>query len=455
MYNNIMNSIELSKEIAKKVNILGGTAYYVGGYVRDKFRGIDNFDIDIEIHGLYKEDLENILKNYGNINVIGKSFGIYNIEHTNLDIALPRKEIKTGHGHRDFDIEIDPFLGPENAAKRRDFTINSIMQNIITEEIIDYYDGMSDIKNKIIRHVDKNTFIEDPLRVFRACQFASRLKFDIADETINLCSNINTESLSKERVFEETSKALLKSQKPSLFFDYLDKMSQLSYWFKELNQLKDIEQSPVYHQEGNVYVHTMMVLDAATKYKDYVNNYLFFMYAALCHDLGKYLTTEFDGDKIKSLNHEIEGISISEKLLKRLTDNKNLIKYVKNMVEHHMKPNIYAFNQSKIKSTNKLFYNSIDPNDLIYLAMADHNGRISSQKLENPEKYLFERLDIFREYMSRDYVDGYDLLSQGIIQNEDFKKYINYALNFRLAGVNKKDAMKQILAIYKKNINKK
>ena len=120
------------------------------------------------------------------------------------------------------------------------------------------------------------------------------------------------------------------------------------------------------------------------------------------------------------------------------------------MVELHMKPNMYAAHNSKIKSTNRMFYESVDPNDLIYLALADHKGRISSQKGEDPKNYLFKRYEIFKEYMARDYVDGYDLLSRGIIQNEDFGKYMDYALSFRLAGVNKNDALKQILAMHKK-----
>lgn len=445
-----MDNIKLSNEIAKKVNSIGGTAYFVGGYVRDKIRGVENHDIDIEVHGIFQNDLEKILRSFGNINIIGKSFGIYNIEHKNLDIAMPRKERKNGEGHRGFDVDIDPFLGLENAAKRRDFTINSLMQNIITGEIIDKFGGLSDIENKLIRYVDRDSFIEDPLRVFRACQFASRFNYRITEDTINLCSKIDTSYLSKERVYEETSKSLLKSNKPSIYFDYLDKMNQLDIWFKELKALQNIEQNPIYHKEGNVYIHTMMVLDEASKFKEYVNNDIFFMYAALCHDLGKMVTTFVENGKIRSLKHEIEGIEISEKFLKRLTNNKKLIYYVKNMVEYHMKPNMYAAHNSKIKATNKLFYDSVDPNDLIYLALADHNGRITEQNLTYPEKFLKERFEIYKEYMSREYVNGYDLISLGIKQDENFSKYIDYALSSRLSGVDKENALKQILAIYKK-----
>ncbi|WP_419773144.1 CCA tRNA nucleotidyltransferase, partial [Helcococcus kunzii] len=282
-----MENLRLSKEIAKKVNSIGGTAYFVGGYVRDKIRGVENYDIDIEVHGISQNDLENILKSFGNVNIIGKSFGIYNIEHKNFDIALPRKERKSGEGHKGFDVDVDPYLGVKNASKRRDFTINAIMQDILTGEIIDNFNGINDIKNGLIRFVNKESFIEDPLRVFRACQFASRFNYKITDETIELCKNINTSYLSKERVFEETSKALLKSKNPSIYFNYLDKMGQLQSWFNELKALQNIEQSPIYHKEGNVYTHTMMVLDEAATYRELVNYEMYFMFAALCHDLGK------------------------------------------------------------------------------------------------------------------------------------------------------------------------
>lgn len=453
MYNDYMDDLELAYKIAEKVNTKGGKAYFVGGYIRDKLRNIKNDDIDIEIHGLDVEKVESILRDFGHINNVGKSFGIFKISGSNLDIALPRKEISTGKGHKDFEIVIDPYCGEYISSKRRDFTINSIMQNILTGDIIDHFDGIKDIKSKTIRHITDKSFIEDPLRVFRACQFASRFNYNINEDTINLCKEIDIEILSKERVFEEVSKALLLSNKASLFFDYLDKCNKLKEWFIEIEQMKSIKENPKYHKEDNLYIHTMMVLDKACEYRDKVNNELFFMYAALCHDIGKLETTETIDGTIHSYKHEIVGIELSEKFLKRFTNNKKLIRYVKNMVEYHMKPNLYARDNSKVKSSNTLFFNSIDPNDLVYLAICDNYGRISEDKF-NPKDYLFERLEIYKEYMNRPYVDGNDLIKNGIKPNKNYKKILEYATKLRLAGINKEDALKQVLSYAKKEGNK-
>ena len=214
----------------------GGETYYVGGSVRDRFLNIESNDIDIEVHGITSNVLEDILNELGNKLEYGKSFGIYSIEGTNIEIALPRKEVSTGSGHRDFNIEIDPFIGTKEAARRRDFTINSLMQNVITGELIDHYNGLNDLKNRILRHIDDDLFIEDPLRVFRAARFLSKFDFEIYEETVNLCKRIDTSFLSKERVEEELKKTLLDSRKPSLFFDCLRKMDQLKVWFKELDR---------------------------------------------------------------------------------------------------------------------------------------------------------------------------------------------------------------------------
>lgn len=247
-------SLDIAEKIAKKVNINGGRAYFVGGYVRDEYRlkfgqtnNIDN-DIDIEIHGIEKNDLEKILNEFGDVLEIGKSFGIYTIRKYNLDIALPRIETKSGEKHTDFDIEVDPFIGTYKSSERRDFTINSIMKDILTGEYIDHFNGIEDIENGILRFVNGEKFQEDPLRVLRACQFAARFGYKIDKETIELCKNIDIRNLSKERVYEEVNKGLFSSN-PSIFFKYMDKMNHLNYWFKELFHLQEIDQSQKFHAE--------------------------------------------------------------------------------------------------------------------------------------------------------------------------------------------------------------
>ena len=207
-----INDLEMARKIAEAVAAKGGCAYFVGGYVRDMIQGDCGKDIDIEIHGIAPTTLKEILDSLGQRMEIGESFGIFGLRGYSLDIAMPRTETNRGKGHRDFDVFVDPFIGTEKAARRRDFTINAMMQNLLTGEIIDHFGGQGDLQKKIIRHIDPDTFIEDPLRVLRGAQFAARFGFEIADETIELCRSMDLSTLAKERVIGELEKALLKAE---------------------------------------------------------------------------------------------------------------------------------------------------------------------------------------------------------------------------------------------------
>lgn len=457
----IKDSVEISIEIAKQVNKIGGKAYFVGGYVRDRL--IEQYlnvslldtkpDIDIEIHGIENKQLENILSNLGTYLEFGKSFGIYSLADYRLDIGLPRAEVSTDKSHRGFEIEVDPKLGTYLASKRRDFTMNSIMQDILTNEYIDHFNGIEDIKNRLVRHVDDRSFVEDPLRVLRACQFASRFNFDIDVNTIELCKKMDIRQLSKERIFGEIKKALLNSSRPSVFFEHLNKMDHLGYWFKELEDLKVIEQNPFFHKEGNVYIHTMMIIDEAAKIIDQANEKLYFMFACLCHDFGKAVSTKVIDGRIRSIHHEIDGLPLVRDFISRISTEKKLLSYVLNMTELHMKPNMYAYDNSSIKKTNKLFYKSVDPHDLILLALADSRSRISEIKIDTSE-YLEERFKIYKEYMSRPYVTGKDLIYHGIPSQEDFSKLISLVNKHRFAGIDKESSLKQVIS-YAKEIGVK
>lgn len=434
--------MEIEKEIAKLVKENGGRTFYVGGYVRDKLLNIENKDVDIEVHGISEDTLYKILKSLGTPLAYGSSFGVYSLSGYNIDIALPRSEKLIGKKHTDFRIDVDPFIGYKNACKRRDITINAIMMDVLTGEILDYYSGINDLNNKIIRYVDKDSFVEDPLRVLRVAQFAARLQFKVDEDTIDLCKNIDLSYLSRERIEEELRKALLKANKPSIFFDVLNKMNQLSYWFKEVEDLINIKQDPIYHPEGDVYIHTMQVLDRCAKYRDVVSDAYSFMLLGLTHDFGKTITSEEIDGRIHAYNHEIDGIPIVEAFLKRISNRKDVIKYVKNMVTMHMEPNKKANNNSSIKSTNKMFYNCISPKDLIYFSICD------SGKTDNLN-FLNERYKIYEEIINKPYITGNDLIKAGIKPNEDFHKLLEYATKLRLANVDKDSALKQTLAYYK------
>lgn len=251
----------IAEKIAYMVGEKGGRAFYVGGFVRDKILGIDNKDVDMEVHGIKPEELLDILTEVGEPLSYGRSFGIYSLRGHDIDVAMPRRERAIGKRHRDFEVLVDPFIGTEAAARRRDFTINAIMEDVLTGELVDHFGGMQDLKKGIIRHIDTETFVEDPLRVFRGAQFASRFGFSVADETLELCRGMDLSSLSRERVEDELKKALLKGKNPSIFFEVLRRAGGLDAWFPELKALIGLEQDPKFHPEGDVWTHTMVVLE--------------------------------------------------------------------------------------------------------------------------------------------------------------------------------------------------
>ena len=438
--------IRMAQQLALLVRDRGGRAYYVGGFVRDSLLGETGKDIDIEVHGITPDCLKELLDCLGQRITIGESFGIFNLKGYSLDIAMPRKEEARGQGHRDFDIFVDPFIGTKAAARRRDFTFNALMQDILTGEIIDHFGGEADLKAGILRHVCTASFPEDPLRVLRAAQFAARFGCRVAPETVALCSCMELQHLPKERIEGELKKALLKAQRPSVFFEVLREMNQLDFWFPEVKALIGTEQNPVYHAEGDVWNHTMLVLDEAAKLRDRVQQPYWFMLSALVHDFGKAVSTEAVNGAVHAYQHEIEGLPLAESFLRRISAENKLITYVLNMTQLHMKPNTMARTGSAVKNTNRLFDRSIDPEGLILLALADDRGRILQKSAADTEEFLYERLEIFKELMAQPSVQGRDLIEAGIRPDKDFTEILEYAHKLHLAGIPKESALKQVLA---------
>ena len=228
-----MRDRELAEAIARRVKEKNGRAYYVGGCVRDAVMGREGKDLDIEVYGLYPEELEKLLQGFGAVKAVGKSFGIFTLAHAGLDIALPRTERKIGDTHHSFFTHADPFLPEEEACRRRDFTMNALLEDVLSGERKDYFGGLQDIREKKIALIDPLHFPEDPLRVLRAARFAAQLDFFVEEETRKVCSGIDLSTLSKERVFEESEKALL-APRPERYFEELQRMGQLSVWYPEL-----------------------------------------------------------------------------------------------------------------------------------------------------------------------------------------------------------------------------
>ena len=351
--------------LASKVKEKGGRAFYVGGYVRDLLLNIPNKDIDIEVHGIAEKDLVAILNEIGEVDYYGRSFGIYALRHEDIEVALPRSEKVLGTGHRDFEISVDPDMGYKNAALRRDFTINALMMDVLSHEILDYFNGTDDLNKGIIRHVNDVSFVEDPLRVYRAAQFASRFGFKIDERTVELCRGIDTFVLSKERIEEELKKALLKAERAEIFFECLKEMNQKDVWFKGVNNL-----SCLMKYESNR-------INADNKY--------YFMVLLLALDNGLDFIEAF------SNNRELKAYVKRYYELYELINNRTLFteRYLKDSfddfvyilsADEKVKVNSYLENIDKIKlnlvSGNELLRRNIKPGENFGRALRDINRLI-------------------------------------------------------------------------------
>jgi tRNA nucleotidyltransferase (CCA-adding enzyme) len=343
-------------------------------------------------------------------------------------------------------VFVDPNIGTREAARRRDFTINAMMLHALSGELVDHFGGKKDLTEGVLRHVDGRSFGEDPLRVLRAAQFAARFWFLVAPETKELCGKMDLAALPRERIMGELEKALSKAQEPSRFFTVLREMGQLDTWFPELKALIGIRQDPSFHGEGDVWTHTMLVLNQAALFRDKAANPMGFMLAALCHDLGKAVCTTERNGRIHAYGHEEESGRLAAELLGRLTGEKELLQYVVNLVELHMKPNGMAHDHSSVKATNRMFDRAVDPKGLIYLAIADSRG-MQPPAGDKALRFLLERLKVYEDYMAQPFVTGRDLVEAGVAPGEKMGELLAYAHKLRLAGVPKDDALKQTLGM--------
>lgn len=420
---------------------------YVGGMVRDGLMGIECKDIDIEVYGLTPRALKDVLSSLGKVMEMGASFGVYGLQHSAIDIAMPRRERCVGIKHTDFEVSVDPAMSFEDATLRRDLTINAMMRDVLTGELIDLWGGRADLDGRVIRHVSDATFPEDALRVFRVAQFTARFEGKIAPETLALCRSMAVDGISHERVYDELNKALMKAEKPSIFFRVLREMDHLKEFFPELEACIGVLQNPVHHPEGDVFEHTLLVLDRAAELRDKAQWPLAFMYAALFHDLGKVIATEIREDgKITAYGHEVKGLPICEIQLRRLTSQTKLIEYVKNMMWLHMRPNILAGAKSKKKKTRQLFDLSVCPEDLILLSRADASGKLDKPYNEQNEAFLRERLEDYRRVMQRPMVTGKDLIDAGLRPGPQFSEWLSRARMLHFSGIERDRALQQVVS---------
>jgi len=365
-----------------------GRALLVGGAVRDmvmggtnptalKLRRTEATDIDIEVYGLVQEQLESILRQFGPVSVVGKAFGVLRLHGLDVDWSLPRADSPG----RKPTVVIDPFMSVESAARRRDLTMNAMALDLMTDELIDPCNGRADIKNKILRTPDTRFFVQDPLRFYRVMQFVARFEMWPDDELNSLCADMDITHISRERIEQEFKKMFLLSKRPSRGIRWLHSIGRLHDVLPELAATVGVEQNPQWHPEGDVFEHTMQAVDAAAiiaqKYDNEFNK-LILLYAALCHDLGKVTTTTIVNGIIKSIGHERDSKKFARTMMKRITNNADLINAVSSLVLYHMIPLQFTSNKAKLPAykrlANKLAHN-VNMLMLIDLCIADKRGR--------------------------------------------------------------------------------
>ncbi|MEP6786803.1 MAG: HDIG domain-containing metalloprotein [Acidobacteriota bacterium] len=435
-------------DLATAVRESGGRAMLVGGCVRDEIMGIGHKDWDIEVYGVEPAKLRETLDAIGDVNVVGEAFTVYKIGG-DLDVSIPRRERKVASGHRGFVVEGDPDMSFVEACSRRDFTINAILKDPLTGEIIDPFDGQSDIELKILRMVSRETFAEDSLRVLRAAQFAARLDFDIDPETAELCKQIDVTDLPKERIWGELEKLLLQAQKPSVGLKWLYDLAVVKQLFPEMQALVGVPQEPEWHPEGDVDVHTMMVVDEASKLINELDHprQVAVMLGALAHDFGKPPTTEFIDGRTRSRGHDEAGVEPTLSFLDKLgiftLDGYDVRNQIVQLVRYHLKPGEYHKAKSPVgDGAFRRLARKVEPDLLYRVAKADSLGRnpgwLPKEKWfgsEAQEWFIEKVRELEIEKKAPDPIlMGRHLIEMGLKPSPKFKEILDAVYELQLDG---------------------
>ncbi len=368
----------------------GARPFVVGGAVRDALLGLSVRDFDIEVYGLPEVLFRDLLAGFGRVDTVGQAFSVSKLSGVEgvagaVDIALPRRDSKVGPGHRGIAAVGDPDLSIEEASRRRDFTINAMLFDPATREILDPQDGRRDLEGRVLRAVDARTFGEDPLRALRAVQFAARYELTVEPETAALCAHMSLHELPAERVFGEIEKLLLRARRPSLGLALMKDWAMLPAVAPELVPLGATPQDTQWHPEGDVWTHTLQVVDeAAALVGDLAEDRpraLTVMLAALAHDLGKPATTfRADDGHIRSPGHEEAGLGPTTSLLDRWNVH-TLLGYdvraqVLALVAHHLKPGELYKERARVSDgAIRRLARKCEPDLLYRVACADCRGR--------------------------------------------------------------------------------
>lgn len=415
----------------------------VGGFVRDHLIGQSTRDLDIELYSVPSlETIETLLEPFGRVNAVGKSFGVLKLSYEgySIDFAPPRSDSKYGSGHRGFEVTPLHDTDFSTAARRRDFTINAIGYDPLAHVFLDPYGGIEDLQNRTLRCVDPHTFVEDPLRVLRAVQFAARFELACDPQLLDLCRtmirNGALNELPKERIFEEFKKLFLKSMRPSVGLRLLDEMGALSL-FPPLDRLGSTPQDPLSHPEGDVWTHILMCIDAmAQRRSGEEKEDLILMYTALLHDIAKPLVTVVENGKVNAPGHGEAGVAVAREWLENITSEKSLIEAVLPLVRYHGYPRKlwrhHASDPELLRLSTK-----VPLGRLITVAEADFFGR----EFTGPVPERFEAGEWLYDQAKRlgvltsappPLLMGRDLIALGLQPSEEFKTLLEQAYEAQL-----------------------
>ena len=428
------------KSVAELVRRAGGRALLVGGCVRDGLLGQEPKDFDIECFGISAPDLQRVLSERFELDLVGISFGVIKLKHLEIDVAMPRRETKLGLGHRAFEMEYDPTLTVEEASARRDFTVNAIYRDPLTDEILDPWGGRDDLERRVLRHVSAH-FVEDPLRVLRGMQFVARFELTPAPETVEICRGMTPEGLAPERLFGEWAKLLTQGVKISRGLAFLRDVGWVKY-YPELERLIGCRQDPEWHPEGDVWNHTLCCLDAFAEDRERrTGNWeedLVVGLAVLCHDFGKPRCTAYDPVKkrIRSLGHDEEGVGPTLSFLKRLTNEERILREVPPLVRLHMRPFAMWRDKSSDGAIRRLAAKVVRIDRLIRVAAADDAGRPPFPSEPEPLRWLAEQAERLRvaDSAPKPLVQGRDLIALGMKPGVEFGRILKSAYEAQLDG---------------------
>lgn len=409
----------------------------VGGFVRDSILGVPSNDVDIEVYGLGLDEIESALADTGlyKVDAVGKAFGVLKVDNE-LDISVPRRENKIGVGHKGFNMIPDPNMSVKDAASRRDFTINSMAMDI-DGNVIDPYNGQQDLNWRMLRHTS-DAFSEDPLRVMRGMQFAARFNMVLEPDTMHLCRVMGNQKfeLPKERIWEEWKKWALKGQLPSKGLKLLRMVGWLD---PELKDLVDCPQDKSWHPEGNVWIHTLHVVDAAAEIaeRDQLDDHdrLVLMFAALTHDFGKPSTTKMEDGRWRSKGHCQEGVKPAEAFLKRIGAPLSIIAEVKPLIAEHL---VHAGIKDPTDKAIRRLAKRLHPSNIKMLSMvvhADHNGRPPLPKGNPLQPWVNKayELNVFSD-KPQPILMGRHLLDLGVSPGKPMGVMLNRAFELQLDG---------------------